>query len=293
MGDAPPDVPQAITAVGGPTTQESDGTPGTWRYAARVIRRLWQRYPREIALVGLIGLLALGRVFSARLGIEWNPTSVRELVADLGAWGPILFVGLVTFRQIILIPSQILLVAGGLCFGVAFGTVYGALGLVLSGTILFLIARYAGKEAILARIPQELRPVIDAAGRRAGPALIALGTGYPVGPLSAYHAGAGLTTISLGVFMAAVAVGGLVRGLVYTYFGSALVQGMGRTLLVAGVLLLLAALLPLASPRARRWVLGPTVPAADAADAAEPPAPEAEPRAPGDDRAQGEGRSGR
>lgn len=255
-----------------------------------MIRRLWQRYPREIALVGVIGLLALGRVFSAQVGIEWNPTSVRKLVADLGAWGPILFVGLVTFRQIILIPSQILLVAGGLCFGVGFGTVYGAVGLVLSGTILFLIARYAGKEAILARIPPELRPVIDAAGRRAGPALIALGTGYPVGPLSAYHAGAGLTTISLGVFMAAVAVGGLVRGLVYTYFGSALVEGMGRTLLVAGVLLLLAALLPLASPRARRWVLGPTVREGDAP--ALPP-PRAAPEASGNDRAQGEGRSGR
>ncbi|MBW2312986.1 MAG: TVP38/TMEM64 family protein [Deltaproteobacteria bacterium] len=223
-----------------------------------MIRRLWQRYTREIALVGTIALLALGRVFASQLGIEWNPTSIRELVAGLGSWGPVLFVGLIAFRQIILIPSQILLVAGGLCFGVVAGTLYGALGLVLSGTILFLIARYAGKDAILARIPEELRPVIDAAGRRAGPALIAVGTGYPVGPLSAYHAAAGLTTISLGVFMLSVAVGGLVRGLVYTYFGSALVEGMGGTLLLAGALLLLAALLPLASPRARAWILGTT-----------------------------------
>jgi uncharacterized membrane protein YdjX (TVP38/TMEM64 family) len=223
---------------------------------APVFRRLWQRYPREIVLVGAIALIALGRVAAARLGIEWNPASVRELVAGLGAWGPVLFVGLLTFRQILLVPSQILLVAGGLCFGVAEGTVYGAAGLVLSGTLLFLLARYVGKEAMLARIPDELKPVLDAAGRRAGPALIALGTGYPVGPLSAYHAGAGLTTISLGVFVAAVAVGGVVRGLVYTYFGSALVGGMGTTLLIAGGLLLLAALLPLASPRARRWILG-------------------------------------
>ena len=226
----------------------------------RVIRRLWQRYPREIALVGAIALIALGRVFAARAGLEWNPTSVRELVAGLGPWGPVLFVGLITFRQIILIPSQILLVAGGLCFGVLAGTIYGAVGLVLSGTTLFLIARYVGKEAMLARIPDELKPVLDAAGRRAGPALIALGTGYPVGPLSAYHAAAGLTTISLGVFVAAVAVGGLVRGLIYTYFGSALVEGLGGTLLLAGALLLLATLLPLASPRARRWILGSAAP---------------------------------
>jgi len=242
-----------------------------------VLRRLWQRYTREILLVGAIALIALGRVFASRLGIEWNATSVRELVVGLGAWGPVLLVGLITFRQVILIPSQVLLVAGGLCFGVAAGTVYGALGLVLSAAILFLIARYAGKEALLARIPDELKPVIDAAGRRAGPALIALGTGYPVGPLSAYHAGAGLTTISFGSFIAAVTLGGLVRGLVYTYFGSALVEGMGGTLLVAGALLALAALLPLASPRARRWILG-TGPSPDA----EPP-----PSSPGgDDPAQ-------
>ena len=36
----------------------------------------------------------------------------------------------------------------------------------------------------------------------------------------------------------------------------ALVEGLGGTRLVAGALLLLAALLPLASPRARRWILG-------------------------------------
>ena len=97
-------------------------TPRVCRYAAPVLRRLWQRYTQEIALVGLIGLLALGRVFASRLGIEWDPSSVRELVAGLGAWGPVLFVGLLTFRQILLIPSQILLVAGGLCFGIFQGT---------------------------------------------------------------------------------------------------------------------------------------------------------------------------
>ena len=248
-----------------------------------MIGRLWQRYAREIVLVGAIALVALGRVFAARFGVDWNPASIRELVASLGLWGPVLFIGLIALRQILLVPSQILLVAGGLCFGVFAGTVYGAIGLVLSGTMLFLLARYVGKEAMLARIPDELKPVLDAAGRRAGPALIALGTGYPVGPLSAYHAGAGLTTISLGVFMLAVAVGGVVRGLVYTYFGSALVEGMGGTLLLAGLLLLLAASLPLASPRARRWILGARRPSAG--EASTSPA-EADP-------AKDEGRMGR
>jgi hypothetical protein len=70
-----------------------------------------------------------------------------------------------------------------------------------------------------------------------------------------------------------------VRGLVYTYFGSALVEGMGTTLLVAGSLLLLAALLPLASPRARRWILGTG--ASPDAEATPPPT-----TAPEDDRAQ-------
>jgi len=221
-----------------------------------VLARLWERYPREIVLLGALVLLGLGRLAAVRLGIEWNPSSVRELVAGLGAWGPVLFVALVTFRQLILIPSQILLVAGGLCFGVGAGTVYGALGLVISATLVFLLARYVGKEAMLSRVPPEMRPLLDAAGRRAGPALVAIGTGYPVGPLTAYHAGAGITTMSLMAFLVAVTAGGLVRGFVFTSFGSALMQGMGNQLLLAGLLLLLAALLPLASPRARRWILG-------------------------------------
>lgn len=221
-----------------------------------MLARLWERNAREIVLVGALVLLGLGRLVSGRLGIEWNPASVRSLVADLGGWGPVLFVALVTFRQIILIPSQILLVAGGLCFGVAAGTVYGALGLVVSATIVFLLSRYVGKEAMLSRIPDAMRPVLDAAGRRAGPVLIAIGTGYPVGPLTAYHAGAGITTMSLFAFVLAVTAGGLIRGLVFTTFGSALMEGMGTQLLLAGVLLLLAASLPLASPRARAWLLG-------------------------------------
>jgi uncharacterized membrane protein YdjX (TVP38/TMEM64 family) len=234
------------------------GTPR--RYAAAVLARLWGRYATEIGLLGVTVLVvALGRLAAVRAGVEWSASSVRELVDGLGAWGPLLFVGLVAFRQVILVPSQILLVAGGLCFGVAAGTVYGAAGLVLSATLVFLLARHVAKEAMLARIPDGLKSVLDAAGRRAGPALIAIGTGYPVGPLTAYHAGAGLTTMSLVAFVLAVAAGGLVRGLVFTYFGSALVEGMGGQLLVAGLLLVLAALLPLASPRARRWLLGRTL----------------------------------
>ncbi len=221
-----------------------------------MIRRLWERYTREILLVGVLVLLVLGRLVASRLGIEWNAESVRELVLGLGGWGPVLFVALVTFRQITLIPSQILLVAGGLCFGVAAGTVYGAIGIAASATMVFLLARYAGKDAMLARVPQEMRPLLDAAGRRAGPALVAVGTGYPVGPLTAYHIGAGITSMSLGAFVAAVSIGGLIRGLVFTTLGSALMEGMGKQLLLAGLLLLLAATLPLASPRARRWLLG-------------------------------------
>ena len=239
-----------------------------------MLARLWERYAKEIGLLGaLVLVLALGRYAAVRLGVEWNASAVRDLVGGLGGWGPILFVGLVTFRQVILIPSQILLVAGGLCFGVAAGTAYGAAGLVLSATLVFLLARYVGKEAMLARIPDELKPVLDAAGRRAGPVLIAIGTGYPVGPLTAYHAGAGLTTMPVLTFVLAVAVGGLVRGLVFTYFGSAMVDGMGRQLLVAGVLLMLAASLPLASPRARRWLLGGNAESSGGADRPSVPPP--------------------
>ena len=75
------------------------------------------------------------------LGIEWSSGGVRWAMAEAGVWAPILFTVLPVFRLFLVIPSVILLPAGGLLFGGAVeGAIYGTIGPTISGLLNSLLA---------------------------------------------------------------------------------------------------------------------------------------------------------
>ncbi len=205
------------------------------------------------AMIGLVVLLAGAWAGRSALGIEWSLESLRELVADLGVWGPAAFVVLLALRSVLFIPSQLLLIGAGVCFGLAAGTLYGAIGVTLSAALAFAVARWLGREAILSQVPPRFRGILEGAGVGGTAAVVFVGTAYPVGPVSAYHAGAALTGMPAWSFVAAVFPGAAIRAGVYSAFGSRLGDGDLRGVLLAGAALLLLAL-PLALPRPRRWI---------------------------------------
>ena len=104
------------------------------------------------------------------LGLDFDPTSLHRAVERMGVWAPLVYVGVVAFRVPLGLPSQLVLVGGGLVFGTTAGTLYGAIGIVLSALVLFLASRWAGRDALEARLPQRLRPLLEIA---ASPALVA------------------------------------------------------------------------------------------------------------------------
>ena len=212
--------------------------------------------PRRWLFLGL-GAVALFAVFLTLrrvIGLEFEPESLRGVVEGLGVWAPLAFVGIVAFRVPLGVPSQLVLIGGGLVFGVVQGTLYGAIGLLISGVVLFLASRWAGREAILSRVPGRLRHLFDIAGSRLGAIFIAVGTGYPLGPITTYHLIAGVTRMSLVAFAVALAFGSVVRAAIYTYFGSSLMDGELEQVLLATGVILLAGLVPLAFPTPRRWI---------------------------------------
>jgi uncharacterized membrane protein YdjX (TVP38/TMEM64 family) len=153
------------------------------------------------------------------------------------------------------LPSQLVLVGGGLVFGTAAGTLYGAVGIVLSALAFFLVARWVGRDALEARLPQRLRPFFEIAASPVGALFMALGTGYPLGPIAMYHLIGGVTGMPLPLFTLAVAVGGTIRAATFTFFGSSLLAGELDLLLRATGVLILSALVPLAFARPRAWLL--------------------------------------
>ncbi len=189
----------------------------------------------------------------ASMGIEWSVTSIQTYVASLGIKAPLIFFGLVAFRQFMLIPSAILLTAGGLLFGVGMGTLLGGAGIVMSGCICFLLARFMGGEWVHERLQARVRQ-FDKRANAAGPILVGLMTAHPMGLLTPFHLAAGVSGMSLLVFLATVLLAGPIRAASYSALGSSLVEiGSPRFYMASGALILIA-LLQFAHPKLRKRI---------------------------------------
>jgi len=197
--------------------------------------------------------IAIGWYLRGRSGIEWDVQTARGLVEEMGFWAPGIFTLLVAFRLIFLVPSQVMLAAGGVCFGFLWGTIYGAVGLTLSGLMAFGLARYLGGDTLRERVPPGLQQAMDVASRRTGALLVTIGTAYPVGPMSGYHMGAGLTRMSLSLYLSALALGSLIRASLFTFLGSRVAE-LGIREAWPAFLLLVVFFLPLLHPGVRSWV---------------------------------------
>lgn len=212
----------------------------------------------------LIGLLAVGAAglllvragysFRASAGIELSPESLRAYVQTVGPIAPAVFLGMVTFRSVLLLPSAVVLTAGGLLFGAPLGTLIGGLGLVASALWCFAAARWMGRDWVQSRIPARLRPLEERA-ESLGPSLIGLATAHPMGVMTPLYFAAGLSRIRLAPFLAACAIAGPFRAGLYAWFGAQLVDIGSPRFWAATAVLVAAAVLPLAHPRVRRWLL--------------------------------------
>lgn len=104
------------------------------------------------------------------------------------------------------VPSQLAPIAGGACVGTTGRTLYGAIGLLASGRLVFALTRWLGADAVQSRVPPAAQRALAAAGSRGGAVLVGIGTGHAVGNVTGYHAAAALTSMRYDVFTAAAAL---------------------------------------------------------------------------------------
>jgi uncharacterized membrane protein YdjX (TVP38/TMEM64 family) len=217
--------------------------------------------------VGLVLLVAAlfvgGYLLRAQLGIEIDMEqgfqaslqNLRVWVESLGWWGPALFVGLVTFRVFLFLPSAVVLSVGGLAFGAVLGTLLGTLGIALSAVLKFSIARGAGRDALM-RLLGDRFLKFEERVERAGVWLVGLITAHPLAPMSSVHWAAGLSSMSFVAFGTAVLVSGPLRAAMYSVLGSSIVEWDWRVTIALAVAFLLVALIPLAFPQVRARLMG-------------------------------------
>lgn len=212
---------------------------------------------RWMLLAALLAVLVvLSVIIRERLDLDWSVASVRDFIAGLGPWGPIAFIGVLTFRFLFLIPTELLLIAAGVLFGVLLGTWYASLGLLGSGILKIILVRIIGRRAILAQVPSRVRAFVEgAAQKRLSAWALFGGCAYPFLPKHFFQLAAILSNMDMRAYLGAVYVGGGVQAAVFASLGHAVMSGAG--IAASAVVLLAALLLPMAYPPTRRWLLAP------------------------------------
>jgi uncharacterized membrane protein YdjX (TVP38/TMEM64 family) len=152
-----------------------------------------------------------------------------ELIYDILIWViesfqagglPLLFVMMIIQAIAIPVPSELVLIAGGLAFGFPFGWLVGALGSIVAAVLGFYISRKGGRSLAIKLVGERGIKFADNWFNRWGAWAVLLGRFAPFIPFDAISYSAGLTTMKLKNFMIPTIIGTLPRALFYTTLGS-------------------------------------------------------------------------
>ena len=160
-----------------------------------------------VLLVLLIALAAL----TWKLSTWLTPQQLQQALQQTGGWAPVLYIGLFILLPAFFFPVAVLALAGGLLFGLWWGSVYTFIGAVLNCALMFLLARYVGRSQVQRLVEQKLSPQwqrrLQMADGKEGFLLLIILRLIPTVPHNLINYSIGLTGISFSSYLLASAIG--------------------------------------------------------------------------------------
>lgn len=160
-----------------------------------------------VLLVLLIALAAL----TWKLSTWLTPQQLQQALQQTGGWAPVLYIGLFVLLPAFFFPVAVLALAGGLLFGLWWGSVYTFIGAVLNCAMMFLLARYVGRSQVQRLVKQKLSPQwqrrLQMADGKEGFLLLIILRLIPAVPYNLINYTFGLTGISFSSYLLASAIG--------------------------------------------------------------------------------------
>jgi pyruvate/2-oxoglutarate dehydrogenase complex dihydrolipoamide dehydrogenase (E3) component/uncharacterized membrane protein YdjX (TVP38/TMEM64 family) len=148
---------------------------------------------RPVALLAVvIAILVLGKV----IGIGGQLEALRDWIAALGPWGPLVFVLVYAMASVAALPGSVLAIAAGALFGSVLGTVLVSLSATLGASLAFLIGGYFAREAVVHWLSKnEKFQRLDQLTEQHGGIIVALTRLVPIFPFNLLNYGFGLTRV--------------------------------------------------------------------------------------------------
>src|SRR5213594_945568 len=152
-----------------------------------------------------------------------------DWIGKLGAWGPVIFIGIYVVAAVLFIPGSVLTLGAGALFGVVLGSVCVSIGATLGATAAFLVGRYLARDAIARKIEKnEKFAAIDRAVADEGWKIVFLTRLSPVFPFTLLNYAFGLTRVKLRHYVLASWLGMIPGTVMYVYLGSLVNIGAGH-----------------------------------------------------------------
>lgn len=202
-----------------------------------------------------LAAVGVGIWFYLEHGIELNPAVLRAQIEALGWLAPLGFMAVAALRFFLLLPSMVVMSAGGLLFGFWGGVLFSTLGFSAGAALTFGMARGLGRDFVAGRLHGRLERA-DAFLRERGPRWLGLYTAIPFSVLTPVHAAAGLSSMRAGSFWFWVTLGLIPRTALYSFFGNSLTQDASRIWLAVGVLVVASGIGAVISRRMMRSRVG-------------------------------------
>lgn len=155
----------------------------------------------------LLGAMLLG----CCLGTLVSPQEIQAGLQIFGDRAAAVYIGLFALLPAFFFPVAVLALAGGLLFGLWLGSMYTFIGAILNCTLMFFLARYAGRKQVESFIAKKLSPVwqkrlqgLDSGG---GFLLLIILRLIPAVPYNLINYAFGISSMSYPVYILASALG--------------------------------------------------------------------------------------
>lgn len=164
-----------------------------------------------IALVALIVFVFFRYDMS-----QCTPEKMSEFIRAQGTWGAVGYVVILTLLPLLLFPDSVIVIAGGMVFGLVHGIILTSIGSLLGGVISYLLAKFLGQEFVQKFVKKDLVKFTEGT---TGFFMILILRLIPLFPFKVVSYSAGLAGVDLKSFTLATLIGSLPGIIVYTNIG--------------------------------------------------------------------------
>ncbi len=168
-----------------------------------------------IAFIVAIGIYMLNKLNVLK---GYGPSEIKYYVNSFGVLSPIVYVVLLTLLPLLFFPDSVLVIAGGMIFGLGKGIILTSIGSFLGATVSFYISRVLGQK-IVSRFIKGKSVNFEKYSKQSGFFIILMLRLIPLFPFKVVSYSAGLSNITFKEFTIATVIGSLPGIIVYTNLG--------------------------------------------------------------------------